>query len=254
MRQSPLFNKIDTGVQYYDETDHATFKGVSLKTTFLLAITIAIAIVTAIFLPKIASNEKSLTTFVVVLVIAAIVGFISVLVGRLSERASKYAGVIYSVCEGLFLGALTRIAEEFLPGVGFIAMAVTLTIFGVMLLLYSTGILRTGTKLRKALIAIAFVGLAVALVTTLVILIMNIAGVQFDRSILGILIAIEVFFLLYGVITLIFNFDEAYGIVKTGASKNAEWCVALGLQVSLIYIYVEVIRLIILIAASSNKN
>ena len=253
MRQSPLFNNIDTGVQYFDETDHATFKGVSLKTTFLLAITITIAVVTAIFLTTIAKNG-GMPLFIGVLIAAAVIGFIAVIVGRLSDRAAKYAGVIYSLCEGLFLGALTRVAEELVPGVGFIAMAVTLTIFGVMLLLYSTGILRTGSKLRKALIAIAFVGLAVALVTTLVILIMNIANVQFDRSILGILIAVEVLFLLYGVITLIFNFDEAYGIVKTGASKNAEWRVALGLQVSLIYIYVEVIRLIILIAASSSKN
>ncbi len=254
MRQSPLFNKIDTANTYLDEAEHATIKGVSLKTTFLLAITITIAVVTAIFLPKIASDEKSLSVFIGVLIGAAIVGFISVLVGRLSERASKYAGLVYSLCEGLFLGALTRIAEELVPGVGFIAMAVTLTIFAVMLLLYSIGIFRSGSRLRKALIAIAFVGLAVALVTTLTILIMNLAGVQFDKSILPILIIVEIFFLLYGVITLIFNFDEANAIVQTGASKNAEWCVALGLQVSLIYIYVEVIRLIILIAASSSKN
>lgn len=253
MRQSPLFNNIQTGATYFDEAEHATIKGVSLKTTFLLAITIAIAVVTAIFLPTIAKNG-GMTSFVIVLTIALIIGFISVIVGRLSERAAKYAGVIYSVCEGLFLGALTRIAEEFVPGVGFIAMAVTLTIFAVMLLLYSSGFLRSGSKVRRALIAIAFAGLAIALVTTLVILIMNVAGVEFDRSILVWLILAEVFFLIYGVITLLFNFDEANSIVQMGASKNAEWSVALGLQVSLIYIYIEVIRLIILIAAASDRR
>jgi len=253
MRQTPLFNKIDTGAAYLDEAEHATIKGVAIKTSVLLGLTIAIAVITAIFMPKIINNEQSLAAFIIVLVVAAIVGFISVIVGRLSERAAKYAGVIYSACEGLALGAVTCICELAFPGVGYIAVSATVVIFGVMLLLYNVGILRSGSKIRKALIAIAFAGLALALVTTIVILIMNIAGKTFDMSILPILIAIEAFFLLYGVITLIFNFDEAVGIVQMGASKNAEWCVALGLQVSLIYIYIEILRLLVLILSASKK-
>lgn len=252
MRQSPLFSNIETNNAYFDETDHATIKGVSLKTTFLLLITIAIAVVTAILLPRIL--EYSAGPFYGILIGSAIIGFIAVLVGRLSERASKYAGVVYSLCEGIFLGTLTRIAEELIPGVGFIAVAATLTIFAVMLLLYSVGLLRSGSRARRILVAIAFAGLAIALVTTITVLIMNIAGVAFDKSILPWLILIEAFFLIYGVITLLFNFDEANNIVSAGASKNAEWCVALGLQVSLIYIYIEVIRLIILIAAASDRH
>ncbi len=254
MRQTPLFNKIDTGTAYFDEAEHATIKGVAIKTSILLALTITIAVITAVFMPRIITDERSLAVFIGVLVAAAIIGFISVLVGRLSERASKYAGVIYSVCEGLALGAATCIAELYFRGVGFIAAATTLVIFAAMLLLYSTGILRSGSIVRKALIAIAFAGLALALTTTIIILILNMTGTKFDMSILPILIAIEAFFLLYGVITLIFNFDEAVGVVQAGASKNAEWCVALGLQVSLIYIYIEVLRLLILILSATNKN
>ena len=254
MRQTPLFNKIDTGAAYFDEADHATIKGVALKTTILLALTVVIAVITAIFMPRIVQSEQALVAFIIVLVISAIVGFISVIVGRLSERAAKYAGVIYSVCEGLALGAVTCICEQAFPGVGFIAVSATLVIFGAMLLLYFVGILRSGSKIRKALIAIAFAGLALALVTTLIILIMNLAGKQFDMSILPILIAIEAFFLLYGVITLIFNFDEAVAVVQMGASKNAEWCVALGLQVSLIYIYIEILRLLVLILSLTSKK
>ncbi len=253
MRQSPLFNKIETGTAYFDEADHATLKGVSIKTSILLALTIIIAVITAVFMPRIIQNEQSLAVFIAVLIASAVIGFISVIVGRLSERAAKYAGVIYSVCEGLAVGAATAIAELYFPGVGFIAAATTLVIFGTMLLLYSVGVLRSGTRIRKALIAIAFAGLAIALTTTLILLIMNLAGVKFDMAILPIMIAIEAFFLIYGVITLIFNFDEAVAVVQSGASKNAEWCVALGLQVSLIYIYIEVLRLLVLIL-SSSKN
>ena len=253
MRQTPLFNKIETSATYFDEAEHATIKGVSIKTGILLAITITIAVVTALFLPKIASNEQSLGIFIGVLIGASIIGFISVLVGRLSERAAKYASVLYALCEGLVLGTVTCLVEQYAPGIGYIAVAVTLVIFGIMLLLYSTGVLRFGSKLRTALIALAFAGLAIALVTTLIILIMSWTGKVFNMDILPILIAIEAFFLFYGVITLVFNFDEANMIVQTGASKNAEWSVALGLEVSLVYIYIEVLRLLVLILASSKK-
>jgi len=173
MRQSPLFNKINTGQAYYDEANHATIGGVALKTSILLGITIAIAVVTALFMPRIVQNEQSLAIFIGVLIASSIIGFISVLVGRLSERASKYAGVIYSLCEGLALGAVTCIVEQYFRGIGFIAVAATLVIFGAMLLLYSVGILRSGTMLRKVLVAVAFAGLALALITTIIILILN---------------------------------------------------------------------------------
>ncbi len=253
MRQTPLFSKIETGETYLDEDVHATIAGVSIKTGILLAITIAIAVVTGIFLPKIASNDQSWGVFIGVLIAASIIGFIAVIVGRLSYRAAKYASVLYALCEGLVLGTVTCIVEQFVSGVGYIAVAVTLVIFGIMLLLYSTGILRFGSKIRAILIAIAFAGLAIALITTLIILIMGWTGHEFNTSILPILIAIEAFFLLYGVITLVFNFDEANAVVATGASKDAEWSVALGLEVSLVYIYIEVLRLIVLIVASSKN-
>ena len=67
---------------------------------------------------------------------------------------------------------------------------------------------------------------------------------------MGLMIFIEAFLLIYGVITLSFNFQEAQYVVQSGASKGAEWCVALGLMVSLIYIYLEIVRLLMLIIAS----
>ncbi len=67
------------------------------------------------------------------------------------------------------------------------------------------------------------------------------------------MIGVEVFLVFYGVITLAFNFAEANAVVSMGASKDAEWSVALGLLVSIVYIYVEVLRLIALIAAKSDN-
>ena len=66
---------------------------------------------------------------------------------------------------------------------------------------------------------------------------------------LNIMILVEFILLIYGAITLTLNFKEAQYVVESGASKAAEWSVSLGLLVSIVYIYIEVLRLIILLAA-----
>lgn len=247
MRQSPLFTNIETGEAHYDDVEHATYKGICFKTFFLLGIAVIVAALTAFYLPTIIL-EGNFSTFYVLLVVASVVGFISVLVGRLSERAAKYASFIYSLCEGLFLGALTAVCEDIFPGVSAIAIFSTLIIFAVMLTLFATGILRVGTRFRKFCFAFSLGAIALLLVTSIAsIFITNV------QTYIGMLIGIELFLLVYGVITLSLNFAEAQGVVEAGASKRAEWSVALGLMVSLVYIYVEVIRLLILLAAK-NQN
>ena len=69
---------------------------------------------------------------------------------------------------------------------------------------------------------------------------------------LGVMIGVEVFLLIYGIVTLSLNFAEANAVVQRGASKGAEWSVSLGLMISIVYIYVEVLRLIMLFAARDN--
>jgi len=241
MRQSPLFSNIQTGEAVYDDAG-ATFKGICLKTFFLLAIAVVVAAITAFYLPTIIA-AGNFSTFYVILAVSSIVGFISVIVGRMSDRMAKYASFIYSVCEGLFLGALTAVAEAVFPGVSTIAIFSTLVIFVVMLTLFATGIIRVGNTFRKLVFGFSLGAIALILFTSLFSLFIPV------QAFLGVLILVEAFLLIYGVITLSMNFAEAQYVVESGASKGAEWSVALGLMVSLVYIYVEIVRLLILIAA-----
>lgn len=241
MRQSPLFSNIETGEVVYDNVECATYKGITVKTCILLIIAALIASFTAFALPSILVNNFGV--FYITLAISSIVGFISVIVGRTSERKAKYASVIYAVCEGLFLGSLSAIAEAFVPGVVTVAIFATIAIFSVMLILFATGVIKVGSKLRSIAFGLTIGALALILMTFIL---------QFfiDYSTyLGIIIVVEAFLLFYGIITLSFNFAEASSVVQRGASKDAEWSVSLGLLVSIIYIYVEVVRLIVLLAA-----
>ena len=241
MKPSPLFSTVASGEKYYDDVNNASIKGVSIKTFILLGIAVVVAVLTAIFLPTILeSNPYGLY---VALCVSSVVGFITVMIGRMSERASKYCGCIYAVCEGLFIGTLSRIVEEFLPGTSVIAVFSTLIIYFIVLALFSMGIIKNSNGFRKFALAICFSALALVLFTSIFNIFMPIQN-------LGVLIAIEAFLLFYGVIALILNFMEASAMVEAGCSKNSEWCVALGMTVSLIYIYLEILRLIILISGS----
>ena len=244
MRQSPLFSNIQTGEAIYD-VEHATYKGICIKTFCLLLITTIVALFTGLYLPTIIA-AGNFNAFYIMLIVASVIGFISAMVGRMSDRKAKYASVIYSACEGLFLGALTAICEAMFPGVSVIAIFSTLIIFAVMLTLFATGILRVGDKFRKFCFAFGLGAIALILVTT-------ISSFFLDYSTyLGVLIFVEFFLLVYGVITLSLNFQEAQMVVQLGASKNSEWSVALGLMISIVYIYVEILRLLVLLLANKD--
>ena len=242
MRQSPLFSNIQTGESYYDEVDCATYKGVTLKTCILLGISVLIAIFTAFMLPSILVNNPAM--FYTTLTVSSIVGFISVIVGRFSERLAKYFAVIYAVCEGLFLGSISAIAESLIPGAVTTAIFSTIIIFAVMLVLFGTGIMKVGSKFRTICLGMTIGAIAIVFMMSIFSLF-----ITDYTAYLNIMILVEFILLIYGAITLTLNFKEAQYVVESGASKAAEWSVSLGLLVSIIYIYIEVLRLIILLAA-----
>ncbi len=240
MRQSPLFSTIDTS---YAAQSTATYRGVTLKTITLLAITALFAVITAISLPQITNMGGLISA----LIASSIIGFISVIVGRTSVRAAKYCGVIYSACQGLFLGTMTAILEVSFPGISLIAIFSTLIIFGVMLVLFATGVIRYGSFLRKVCISMGIAALLLVLFISIVYTLIPGLANNF-----GALIAIEGFLLVYGAITLSMNFAEVQYLVESGFDEQHEWTAALGLMVSIIYIYVEVLRLAAIILANKD--
>lgn len=245
MRQSPLFSNIQTGEVVYDDVDQATYKGITIKTFILLGISVIVAAVMAFALPSIIVNNPGV--YITTLVVAAIVGFIAVIVGRTSDRKAKYASVIYSICEGLSLGSISAIAEMYVPGAVTTAVFTTVILFTIMLVLFGTGVMRVGSKFRTICFGLTLGALGIILLMSLLSFFIADYGVY-----LNIMIGVEIFLLFYGVITLSLNFSEAQSVVERGASKGAEWSVALGLMVSIIYIYLEALRLIMLFASKDN--
>ncbi len=245
-QQNPVFSQIEVGTTHYEDVDSATYKGITLKTGFLLLVTILVAALVVAFLPTILNNNP--TGLYVALVVSSFVGLFAVMFGRLSTKRAKYAGVIYAACQGLFLGTITALCDAMAPGVATIAIFSTLIIFATMLILYASGIIRNGSFFRKLAYGLSFSVIGVLIFAMLYQLI---AG---PIQSWGLLIGLEAFLLIYGAVTLIFNFDEATYVVQSGCTKDAEWSVSLGLVVSILYIYVEALRLAAIIAAYSSDN
>ena len=221
MKQSPLFSNIQTGEVVYDDVDRATYKGITVKTVSLLLISVIVAAFVAFALPQILTNNAG--AFYTTLIISSIVGFIAVIIGRMSETKAKYASVIYAVCEGLFLGSISAIAEALIPGAVTTAVFSTVILFAIMLTLFATGVLRFGSKLRGICFGLTIGAIALVLLMSIFSLF-----ISDYTTYLGIMIGVEIFLLFYGVITLSMNFAEANSVVERGASKGAEWSVALG--------------------------
>lgn len=239
---NPVFSSVDVN---YEEVsaDQATYKGVTVKTLFLLGVAGIAGIIAGIGLHKV-QNLGALVTF---LMISSVVGFISVLIGRTKVSAAKYCGVIYSVCEGVMLGTLTALLDMFYSGIALLAILATGAVFLVCLGLFACGALRNASMLRNILMIMFFSIIFLSLIT-LICNIFRVPGIyDLIANNFALSIGLEVIFVIYGAITLALNFHEVTYYVKLGSSKEFEWVGAFGLLVSILYIYLEALRLIALI-------
>lgn len=176
-------------------------------------------------------------------ILAALVGFGLAMVNIFKKVPSPPLIIAYAAVEGVFLGAFSHALEASRPnleGVAIQAVAGTAIVFAVMLGLYRSGRVRVTARMRKVVLAalIAFVGLL------LVNLIFSAFGSGADTwgGPLGVLIgAVGV---TLGAYMLAIDFDQVEQGVRAGAPEVEAWRAAFGLTVTVVWIYIEMLRLI----------
>lgn len=243
-KSNPIFKNIKYEDEYVEEVNTSSYFGISIKTLVCLIITVLSGI-GALFIPNV-------TALVVVLAIGGIGAFIAAFVGRNNAGAAMACSIIYSIGQGVSLGVVTALCELAYPGLAFSAILSTITVFGVTLFFFSTGLVRASGKLRKFVL----ISLVSIMVLSLIALICSlfgnfaIADLFYGTGAISILISAFVVFL--GAFLLILDFDEAANIVEGNYPKKYEWVSTLGLMISIIYIYIHVLELLIKIAASKR--
>jgi len=171
-----------------------------------------------------------------------IVGFIAVIVASFKPHLAKIAAPIYALAEGVVLGAISRAYSEQYNGIVVQAVGATLGVFVVMLLLYRSGVVRVTDKFRRVIMGATLGLLAFYLISMVIGIFAGMPSFINDASPMG--IAFSVFVAGLAASHLALDFDMIERGVANKLPAHMEWFCALGLTVTLVWLYLEILRLL----------
>ena len=176
--------------------------------------------------------------------VGLLVGFVAVIALYFKPTLARFLGPVYALAQGFFVGALSKMYETYYDGIVVQAAGATIGVFAVMLVLYRTNIIRVTDRFRRIVIG-ATLGVAVFYgVSLLIRLIAGPDAVSFltSPSLLGIGFSVLVAGLAAMNLALDFDFIERGS--QQGLDKNFEWFAAVGLLVTIVWLYLEILRLL----------
>ncbi|MBG6055572.1 putative YccA/Bax inhibitor family protein [Salinibacterium sp. CAN_S4] len=225
------------------DTERMTYENTILKTVITLAFVVAGAaigfVVPALAIPF------------------AIIGFVLALVNIFKKEPSPALVIAYAVAQGIFVGGLSRIVEANAPGIIFQALIATGIVFGVTLALFASGKVRASKRATKIFMiaGISYAALSlVNLVTQLTGLNDNpwgINGTSIPGTDIPFGLIIGPIAILMGAYSLVLDFTAVKQGVDGGAPSRWGWKAAFGITLTIIWLYVEILRLISILRGSN---
>ncbi len=229
------------GANWWDdhESNMMTIEGTAEKTGILLLITATTALATAFSMPG----------SMPLMLLGAIGGFVVAMMVIFSGSMNPILICAYAAFEGLFLGGFTWMFEVGLgfEGIGVLAALLTFLILGVMIAIYRAGLIHWDRNMAIAVYSalgavvliylISFVGVFVGFEVPLIHG-SGPVGIAFSLFVIGI-----------GALCLVADFDFIEKGVERGAPKQLEWRAAFGLMVTLVWLYLEILKLLAKLAA-----
>jgi uncharacterized YccA/Bax inhibitor family protein len=214
--------------------DRMTVDDVVVKTVSLLALTALSGIVTAVLI----KDPGTLLTFWIG---GAFVGLILGLIISFTRSVNPALIMAYAVVEGVFLGAVSKAYNGVYEGIVVQAAVATFGIFFVMAALYKARVLRATPKFRRGVIG-AMLGIFAVIIVNLLLSLFGVHTPLRDGSPIAILFSL--FIIVVASLTFILDFDLIEQSVAQGAPKQLAWYCAFGVLVGLIWVYLEVLRLL----------
>ena len=175
--------------------------------------------------------------------IGSIAGLILALVTIFKKEWSMVTAPLYAIAEGLALGGISFLYQMQYPGIVLNSILLTFAVMGVMLYMYANRIIKVTEKLRSGIIAATFAVCFVYLVG----FIMSFFGMSIPYIHGSGLIGIGFSLVVVGIaaFNLLLDFDFIENAAATGNSpKYMEWFAGFGLMVTLIWLYLEILRLL----------
>lgn len=173
---------------------------------------------------------------------AWIVGLVLAIVTVVKPKIARYTANLYVIAQGLLMGAISKIFDVQYSGIVLQALFLTGAVFVVMLGLFVTRMIRVTERLRTGVIVATVAVLGVYLVSW----ILSFVGVEnpavFSSGPMGIVFSLVVVGI--AVFNLLLDFDFVERAVAAQAPRYLEWYAAFGLMVTLIWLYLELLRLL----------
>ncbi len=213
-----------------------TLQGVVNRTGILLALLVIGAMWTwNIFL----NNPSAVTAWMIGGLIG---GLIFAMITIFKAEWAPYTSPIYAILEGLAIGGISAMAEAQFPGIVLQAVGLTFGTLFCLLFAYTSGVIKATENFKLGIIA-ATGGIFLVYMATWI---LGFFGVNIPyihgSGLIG--IGFSLFVVVIAALNLVLDFDFIEKGVKMGAPKYVEWYAAFGLMVTLIWLYIEILRLL----------
>jgi len=169
-------------------------------------------------------------------------GFILAMITAFKVQWSPYTAPVYAVFEGLALGGLSAFVEAMYPGIVMKAVALTFGVFFMMLFLYRSGIIKPTQRFTMGVVA-ATGGIALVYFVSWIASMFG-AQVGFLYGNSNFSIGLSLFIVVIAALNLVLDFAFIDQASAQGAPKFMEWYAAFGLMVTLVWLYIEILRLL----------
>ncbi|HMQ53369.1 MAG TPA: Bax inhibitor-1/YccA family protein [Anaerolineae bacterium] len=169
-------------------------------------------------------------------------GLVVAIVTVFKKSWAMVTGPIYALLEGLVLGGLSAIFEAQYPGIVFQAVGLTFGTLGCLLLAYTSRMIQPSENFKLGIVA-ATGGIFLIYLATFI---LGFFGIEIPyihgNGLIG--IGFSVFVVIIAALNLVLDFDFIENGARHGAPKYMEWYAAFGLIVTLIWLYIEILRLL----------
>jgi uncharacterized YccA/Bax inhibitor family protein len=241
---NPVFKEQVFSKGYTSSSEVMTVNGTINKTAMMLLLVIAGALFTwNKFFEAIAVNPEAGSAAVLPwLAVGGIGGIIAALVTIFRPQSSGISAPVYAVFEGLLLGGLSAIFESMYTGIVMRAVALTLAVFLTMLFLYRSGIIKVTRKFMMGVFA-STAGVALVYLASFIGSMFG-APMSFLHGNSNFSIGFSLVVVAIAALNLVLDFSFIEKASNSGAPKYMEWYGAFGLMVTLIWLYLEILRLL----------
>ena len=173
---------------------------------------------------------------------SGIAGFVVALITVFKKTAAPITAPIYAAIEGILLGMLSAFYEMQFPGLVFQAILLTFGTLFALLMAYRSGVIKATENFKLGVFA-ATGGIGLIYLTTFILSFFGLSIPYIHGSgTIGILFSL--FVVVIAALNLVLDFDFIERGAERGAPKYMEWYAAFGLLVTLIWLYIEMLRLL----------